>query len=327
MNSDTLRRQVLPRRLLACCLVASLLVCTAPAQNRFDNGPFEQPDISQPEVPVNDFGGSLGSESGFDSDPGNTAGMKSFDTTNPAQLGDANTGNPNDGEARSGSKLNVASGLSKIIRDSGLMMIPILGCSILLVMFVFERAIALRRTRIIPKHFVKLFLTELEEGQLKPAEALELCEESQSPISEVFAAAVKKWNRPSVEVEQAVIDAGERVANSLRRYLRLFNGIATISPLLGLLGTVLGMIEAFNAIASSDAMGRPELLAEGISQALLTTAGGLSVAIPAFIAYMYFTSRVDRLIIEIDGYGQEVVGAIASDAWKAKSRSTKSKAA
>ena len=205
-----------------------------------------------------------------------------------------------------------------LMGGAGPMLFPILGCSVLLLMFVFERAISLRKRRVIPKHFVKLFLSELDEGQLKPEEALQLCEENRSPVSEVFAAAVKKWNRPAVEVEQAVLDAGERVANGLRRYLRLFNGIATLSPLLGLLGTVLGMISAFNAIASSDAMGRPELLAEGISQALLTTAGGLTVAIPAFIAYMYFTGRVDRLIIEIDRLGQEVVNAIASDAWKAK---------
>ena len=219
------------------------------------------------------------------------------------------------------------SGFISVIRGAGPMMIPIVGCSIMLVMFVLERAIALRRRRVIPKHFVTLFLSELDEGQLKPVEALELCEQNRSPISEVFAGAVRKWNRPSVEVEQAVIDAGERVANGLRRYLRLFNGIATISPLLGLLGTVLGMIRAFKAIASQDAMGRPEVLADGISQALLTTAGGLSVAIPAFIAYMYFTSRVDRLIIEIDGLGQNVVNAIASDAWQAKPSRKQKKAA
>jgi biopolymer transport protein ExbB len=221
-------------------------------------------------------------------------------------------------------------GIVGVLISAGAMMIPILACSIVLLMFVLERVISLRRRRVIPKHFVKLFLNELGERQLKPIEALELCEENSSPISEVFAAGVKKWNRPSVEVEQAVLDAGERVAHGLRRYLRLFNGIATISPLLGLLGTVLGMIEAFNAIASSSAMGRPELLAEGISQALLTTAGGLSVAIPAFIAYMYFTGRVDKLIIEIDGLGQEVVAAIASDAWKPNSSrkaKTSSKAA
>ena len=85
-------------------------------------------------------------------------------------------------------------------------------------------------------------------------------------------------------------------------------------PLLGLLGTVLGMIRAFNAIATADAMGRPELLAGGISQALLTTAAGLSVAIPALIAYLYFSGRVDQLIVAIDALGQRVVGVISADA-------------
>lgn len=220
-----------------------------------------------------------------------------------------------------------ASQFMRTIGSAGPMMIPILGCSILLVMFALERAITLRKSRVIPKHFAKLFLNELQEGELKPVDALELCEENKSPISDVFSAAVKKWNRPSVEVEQAVIDEGERVANGLRRYLRLFNGIATISPLLGLLGTVLGMITAFNEIASSNAMGRPEQLANGIGQALLTTAGGLSVAIPAYIAYMYFSSRVDQLIMEIDSLGQKVVNLIASDAWKAKDTRGAKKAA
>lgn len=242
-----------------------------------------------------------------------------------AQAGtEAETAEPDVGSetgSATSSKTSWAKSLINAIRGAGPMVFPILACSVLLVMFVLERSIALRRRRVIPKHFTKLFLEELEDGQLKPLEALELCEENKSPISQVFAAAVKKWNKPSVEVEQAVIDSGERVANGLRRYLRLFNGIATIAPLLGLLGTVLGMIEAFGEIASSSAaMGRPEVLAKGISQALLTTAGGLSVAIPAFIAYMYFTSRVDRLIIEIDELGQKVVGAIASDAWKAKGK-------
>ena len=110
-----------------------------------------------------------------------------------------------------------------VLRNAGIMAIPIACCSMLLVMFIFERAISLRRRRVIPKHFVKLFLNELEEGQLKPEEALEQCQENRSPIAEVFAAAVKKWNRPSVEVEQAVIDAGEREANGLRRYLSLIH--------------------------------------------------------------------------------------------------------
>ena len=72
----------------------------------------------------------------------------------------------------------------------------------------------------------------------------------------MFAGAVKKWGRPAVEIEQAVIDAGERAANALRRNLRLFYGVSTVGPLLGLMGTVLGMIQTFNAIASHDALGR-----------------------------------------------------------------------
>jgi len=206
--------------------------------------------------------------------------------------------------------------LLDVIREGGALMYPIGVCSFILLVFVFERSISLRRGRVIPRPFVKRFLHQLEEKQLDREEALALCEHNRSPVAEVFGAAVKKWGRPSVEVEQAVIDSGERVTNGLRRYLRLFSGISTISPLLGLLGTVLGMIRAFNEIATADAMGRPELLAAGISQALLTTAAGLTIAIPAFIAYLFFVSRVDRLIIEIDGLAQQVVHSISADGWK-----------
>jgi biopolymer transport protein ExbB len=213
--------------------------------------------------------------------------------------------------------------LLQVLRDGGILMIPIGVCSFVLCVFVFERAISLRRGRVIPRPFVRRFLEQLREGQLTREEALTLCEENRSPVAEVFAAAIRKWGRPSVEVEQAIIDAGERVTNGLRRYLRLFNGISTITPLMGLLGTVLGMIGAFNAIVNAGAMGRPELLAAGISQALLTTAAGLSVAIPALIAYLFFVSRVDRLIISIDALGQQLVELISAEAQtnKGKGRS------
>ena len=203
--------------------------------------------------------------------------------------------------------------LLQVIRDGGPLMLPIGVCSFILLVFVFERFVSLRRGRIIPRPFVRRFLQQLRDDQLDAETALELCSKNRSPISEVFAAAVRKWSRPSVEIEQAIIDTGERVANRLRKYLRVLNGVATISPLLGLLGTVLGMIRAFNAIATADAMGRPELLAAGIGQALLTTAAGLSVAIPALIAYLFFVGRVDQLIMEIDSLGQRVVDLIAED--------------
>lgn len=204
--------------------------------------------------------------------------------------------------------------LLTVIQDGGPLMIPIGICSFVLLVFVFERAISLRRGRVLPGPFVKRFLEQLGEGQLDREAALKLCEDNRSPVAEVFAAAVNKWGRPAVEVEQAIIDAGERVTNVLRKNLRLLNGVSTISPLLGLLGTVVGMIGAFNAIATGDAMGRPELLAGGISQALLTTAAGLSVAIPALIAYLFFVGRVDGLIMDIDSHGQKVVGLISAEA-------------
>ncbi|MCG8585061.1 MAG: MotA/TolQ/ExbB proton channel family protein, partial [Pirellulales bacterium] len=155
---------------------------------------------------------------------------------------------------------------------------------------------------------------QVEEGQVDRDDAIQLCQENGSPVAKVFEAAASKWGRSSVEMEQAIIDAGERVTSKLRKHLRVINGVATVSPLLGLLGTVVGMIRAFNAIATSEAMGRPELLAGGISQALLTTAAGLTVAIPALIAYMFFTSKVDRLTIEIDARSQDLVGLISADA-------------
>ncbi|MCL4190834.1 MAG: MotA/TolQ/ExbB proton channel family protein, partial [Thermoguttaceae bacterium] len=144
----------------------------------------------------------------------------------------------------------------EIMQKGGLLMWPIAFCSLVFVAFFFERLVSLRRGRIIPKPFVTRFLSQLREGELDREQALRLCEENGSPVSQVFAGAVRKWGRPAVEVEQAVIDAGERATNGLRRYLRVFNTVATVTPLLGLLGTVVGMIRAFNSVAASDALGR-----------------------------------------------------------------------
>jgi biopolymer transport protein ExbB len=214
-----------------------------------------------------------------------------------------------------------------MIREGGVLMIPIGFCSFVLLVFVFERSVSLRRGRVIPRPFVRRFLEQLRAGQLTRDDALRLCEENKSPVAEVFGAAVRKWGRPSVEIEQAIIDTGERVTNELRRYIRLFNAISTISPLLGLLGTVFGMISAFNSIVHSQAMGRAELLAGGIAMALLTTAAGLCVAIPALIAYLYFISRVDRLIIMIDAFGQQVVDMISAEAQTSRAAGGRGKAA
>jgi biopolymer transport protein ExbB len=201
----------------------------------------------------------------------------------------------------------------RMMKEGGILMWPLTACSVVCVALIFERFISLRTSRVIPKAFARRFLEQLKDGTLDRERALELCRENQSPVAQVFAGAVRKWGRPSVEVEQGVIDAGERATHDLRRYLRVFTALGVVGPLLGLLGTVFGMIQAFNAVASANALGRPELLARGISQALLNTAFGLVIAIPAQSFYIYFVSRVDRLIIDMDRLAEEVVNTISAE--------------
>ena len=211
----------------------------------------------------------------------------------------------------------------------GPLLLPIVLCSFVLLLVVFERSLSLRRSRVLPRLFAERFLLQISEGALNRSEALDRCEVNDSHVARVFAAAVRKWGKPAVEVEQAVLDEGERASNQMRRFLRTINGVATVSPLLGLLGTVWGMMEAFEAIAGSAAMGRPELLADGIGGALFSTAAGLSVAIPALVLYLGFVGRVDTLVMEIDRSGQDLVNLISAEALEERrgTRSSKTKKA
>ena len=195
----------------------------------------------------------------------------------------------------------------------GPLVVPILLCSFVLLAVVFERTLSLRRGRVVPRVFVERFLLQVSEGAIEKADALERCAQNSSLIARVFEAAVWKWGKPAVEIEQAVLDEGERVANEMRRYLRVINGVSTVCPLFGLLGTVLGMMQSFEVISKSAAMGRAELLAGGIGSALISTAAGLTVAIPALILYLWLVGRVDGLVMEIDRLGQNVVHMISAE--------------
>lgn len=199
------------------------------------------------------------------------------------------------------------------IAQGGWLMIPLAVCSLIVLALSMERMIALRRGRVIPRPFVRRFTECVEDGQLSYEEATELCEAFDCPIAEVFRAAVRRWGRPMLEVEQAVMDAGDRVADGLKRFLRVFHAISNVAPLIGLLGTVLGMIEAFEVMSNRESLGGPDMLASGISVALMTTAGGLSVAIPAYLAYMYFSSKSDRYLNEIDKLCLRVVDCISAE--------------
>lgn len=261
-------------------------------------------------------------------------GLAWLATTGPAPAqSDRDSGSPASSSAadKSKSESPARSGpiptnnLLKIMDEGGILMYPLALCSVIGLAFVFERLVSLRRSRVVPKAFVKRFLQQVREGSVDRERAMALCAENGCPIAEVFAAAARKWGHAEIEVEQAIMDAGERSTHGLRKYLRLFTALTVIGPLLGLLGTALGMIEAFNAVASTDALGRPELLARGISRALLNTAFGLVIAIPAQSFYFYFVSRVDRLIIEMDCLGQELARLISAEGIQEKEESRGSK--
>lgn len=205
----------------------------------------------------------------------------------------------------------------------GWLMIPLGICSLIVFSLSLERMIALRRSRVIPRPFVRRFTECVEDGQLSYEEASEICEEFDCPVAEVFQAAVKRWGRPMLEIEQAVMDAGDRVADGLKRFLRVFHAISNVAPLLGLLGTVLGMIESFESMSGAQASDNPEALAAGISVALITTASGLIVAIPAYLAYMYFGSKSDQYLNDIDRLCQRVIDCISAEGLESGSKTKK----
>lgn len=238
----------------------------------------------------------------------------------PAGAGSAIPGLPpensaaaTDGSGASDGLLAAVLSIYTRLRSGGVLMIPLGVCSLLVVALSMERLIALRRARVIPRPFVRRFTECVEDGQLSHDEATAICDEFDCPVAEVFRAALRRWGRPMLEVEQAVMDAGDRVSDSLRRFVRVFHAISNVAPLLGLLGTVVGMIASFDMISDPESAGRPELLAAGIGTALVTTAAGLTVAIPAYLAYMYFSAKTDRYLSEIDRLCTRVIDCISAE--------------
>jgi biopolymer transport protein ExbB len=216
--------------------------------------------------------------------------------------------------AGAASDTGLPTNLVEIAKALDYWIIPFALATLIALWFSTERLVVLRKGRVIPKPFVDRFLKHLEDGTMSRAEALEVCEENGSPVAMVFAHGVRKWGKPSVEVEQAIIDGGERQVAQLRTHLRVINGVATVTPLLGLLGTVWGMLEAFNDIAVAGSMGNTTMLASGIALALLTTAAGLVIAIPSLIIYMYLSGRVDSLVMDMDDLSQNIVHSISAEA-------------
>jgi biopolymer transport protein ExbB len=187
----------------------------------------------------------------------------------------------------------------EMIQKGGIVMYPILFCSVLTLAIFLEKMWALRRSNVIPESFLKEVEDFLRVG--KHNEAIALCGASNSSIARIIYAGLKRMGKATETIKEAVSDQGRQEAVLMERYLTTLGTIAGVSPLLGLLGTVTGMIKTFNVLAISKKLGDPGMLSAGISEALITTAAGLIVAIPSFILYKYFSSRVDRLIVKMEG--------------------------
>ncbi len=179
----------------------------------------------------------------------------------------------------------------------GVLMIPIALCSIIALAIFLERLWSLRRSRVIPRDF----LIEIEDliRREKIPEAITRCRKDNSSMANIILVGIRNFGKRREIVKESIEEIGRREAAILERYINVVGTIAAIAPLLGLLGTVFGMIKAFNVI-SIQGVGNPSSLAGGISEALITTAAGLVVAIPTFVLYRYLANKADALIVEME---------------------------
>lgn len=182
-------------------------------------------------------------------------------------------------------------------KKGGPLMYPISFCSLLSLAVILERIFALRRRKVIPPQVFQGLQSCWNQGNLH--EILPLCQQSESPLTRILAAGFRRMELGLLEIERALEAAGQHEVSLLTVNLRILGAVGVITPMLGLLGTVTGMIKAFENIAQSGA-GNPNLVASGIAEALTTTAAGLIVAIPSLAAYHYFRGRIDRLIYELE---------------------------
>jgi len=182
------------------------------------------------------------------------------------------------------------------IIKGGIVMYPIILCSIIALGIFIERLWILRKKAVIPADLVSFVEDRLKKRNI-PA-ALDICEKSDSSIAKIFLAGLKNSSKGMWLVKEAIEERGSRESVILEKNVGMLSTIANLSPLLGLLGTVSGMIKTFKVV--SQGSGNPALLAGGIAEALITTAAGLCVAIPVLVAYRYLKNRTETLIFEME---------------------------
>lgn len=190
-----------------------------------------------------------------------------------------------------------------LLYQGGPVMIPLVIASILALTLIIERGISLRADKIVPEDFCSDLRNKLSDFSNENLDkSLKFCDKNSSPISTILKSGILrcKSDRRFAEIEETLEDISSREVRKLKKSLDGLKIIAAISPLLGLLGTVYGMIEAFQNVATAEGVARAEKLASGIYQAMVTTASGLTIAIPVLLFYYYFNYKIDKQVINIE---------------------------
>jgi len=191
----------------------------------------------------------------------------------------------------------------------GWLMIPILLCSLIMVAIIVERMLTLKASKVVPDGLLSEVWGSFRAGKMSVDKILEL--RSHSPLGEVLSAGLANRAHGRDVMKDAMEEAGSRVTHDMERFLSALGTIAAVTPLLGLLGTVIGMIRVFSEIMISGT-GNAGVLAGGISQALVTTAAGLTIAIPAMIFHRSFERKIDGIVVELEQQSSRLVDAIFS---------------
>jgi len=185
----------------------------------------------------------------------------------------------------------------EIVQAGGWLMWPIIACSVIAVAIILERLWTLQEKRVLPVSVANQVSELMQQVEIDVKQIQDV--QQSSPFGQVLAAGLAYRHAPRDVLKEVIEDTGRHVVHELERYLSTLGTIAAISPLLGLLGTVSGMIRSFTAI-TADGVPNPAVLAGGISEALVATAAGLTVAIPSLIAYRYLRGRIEGLVVRIE---------------------------
>lgn len=198
----------------------------------------------------------------------------------------------------------------ELFLKGGILMYPIAFCSIVALGVFLERLWTLRRNKVIPQDLLMEVLDLIAKGKIVDAQAL--CRRSDSALAQVLYTALSHSGKDRATIKERMEEVGRREVANLERYITIIGTVAGIAPLLGLLGTVSGMIKSFNVIALQG-VAEPGALAGGISEALLTTAAGLIVAIPSLLMYRILRSRVRSLALEMEEISLRVLDLLGRD--------------